>query len=90
MDKDTVITKKSGIMTADTSGNTVMLDIESGKYYDLGDTGGRIWELLSSPMTVHDLINTLTTEYGISSERCEKDTMPFLESLKKRGLIIEK
>lgn len=87
MDKKTVLTRKQGIMTADLNGSMVMMDIETGKYYNLGETGGRIWELLDSPLPVSVLIEKLTKEYCVSIERCEKDTIPFLISLVEQGLL---
>ena len=89
MDKNTILSRKSGIMTADMNGATVMMDIETGKYYNLGETGGRIWELLESPLSLNALIDALTKEYSVSVEQCEKDTVPFLASLVERGLLIE-
>lgn len=88
MDKNTILSRKSGIMTADMNGATVMMDIETGKYYNLGETGGRIWELLESPMSLDALLDALTKEYSVSVEQCEKDTVPFLASLVERGLLI--
>lgn len=90
MDKNTVLSRKSGIMTADMDGATVMMDIETGKYYNLGEIGGRIWELLETPMPVNDLINALTEEYDVSVEQCQADTVPFLVSLTERSLLITK
>lgn len=90
MDKNTVLSRKSGIMTADMDGATVMMDIETGKYYNLGEIGGRIWELLETPMSVNDLINALTEEYDVSVEQCQADTVPFLVSLTERSLLITK
>lgn len=87
MDKNTKLSRKSGIMTADMNGATVMMDIETGKYYNLGETGGRIWELLESPMSLSALLDALTKEYSVTIEQCEKDTVPFLASLVERGLL---
>lgn len=90
MDKNTILSRKPGLMTADMNGATVMMDIETGKYYNIGDIGGRIWELLDSPMSLSELIDVLTKEYSVSSEQCEKDMTPFLSSLLKRGLLLAK
>lgn len=87
MDKNTILSRKSGIMTADMNGATVMMDIETGKYYNLGESGGRIWELLESPMSLDILLDALTKEYSVTIEQCEKDTVPFLVSLVERGLL---
>lgn len=90
MDKNTILTRKDGIMTGDMNGDTVMMDIETGKYYNLGEVGGRIWELLEFPTSLGELLNALTAEYNVSAEQCESDTVPFLESLAGCGLIVTK
>lgn len=88
MNNNTVLTRRAGIMTADMNGSTVMMDIETGKYYNLGEIGGYIWELLESPMKITILIDKLTKEFNVSREQCEKDTIPFLNSLVERGLLL--
>lgn len=87
MDKKTILSRKEGIMTADMNGSTVMMDTETGKYYNLGDTGGAIWRLLESPLSMEALVEGLTKEYDVTAEQCEKDIMPFLTALINRGLL---
>lgn len=89
MTETTVLARKSQIMTADMNGSTVMMDIYSGKYYNLGQTGGRIWELLESPIAVGELVDALTREYSVSREQCLAETVPFLETLLERGLVMK-
>lgn len=89
MTETTVLARKSQIMTADMDGSTVMMDIATGKYYNLGQTGGRIWELLEEPMSVAALVDRLTGEYDVSRQQCLEQTLPFLRSLAERGLLTE-
>lgn len=87
MNTQMVLNRKAGIMTADMNGATVMLDIETGKYFNLGEVGGRIWELLDTPISVEALADTLMQEYEVSKEQCIRDIEPFLEKMLERGLI---
>lgn len=89
MNNQMVLNKKMGIMTADMNGATVMLDIESGKYFNLGEVGGRIWEILEQPTSVKDLVSTLVQEYDVTEEQCLEDIVPFLEKMLNRGLVVE-
>ena len=89
MTDTTVLSRRMGLMTADMNGSAVMMDIMSGKYYNLGEVGGRIWELLEEPMTVNVLVQKLTAEYDVSAEQCRADIAPFLGSLLDRGLLVE-
>lgn len=89
MTDTTVLSRRAGLMTADMNGSAVMMDIMTGKYYNLGSVGGRIWELLEEPMTVTALVGKLTAEYDVSPDRCRADIEPFLTKLLAQGLLLE-
>lgn len=89
MIEQTLLQRKLEIMTADMKGDMVMMDVETGKYYNLGDVGGRIWALLEQPITLGTLADRLTQEYAVSKEQCLKDIMPFVQALLERGLVRE-
>ena len=88
MNDTTVLSRRMGLMTADMNGSAVMMDIMSGKYYNLGEVGGRIWGLLEEPMTVNALVQKLTAEYDVSAAQCRADIEPFLNTLLDRGLLV--
>ena len=89
MTNNTILSRREGLMTADMNGSAVMMDIMTGKYYNLGEVGGRIWELLEEPATLSELIGKLTAEYDVSAEQCRTDILPFLDTLLERGLLLE-
>lgn len=89
MTDTTVLSRRAGLMTADMNGSAVMMDIMTGKYYNLGEVGGRIWELLEEPVTVGALVQKLTAEYDVSAEQCRADIEPFLNKLLSQGLLVE-
>lgn len=88
INNSTRLKRKSGLMTANMNGSAVMMDIATGKYYNLGETGGRIWALLETPATAMELIRKLTDEYDVTEEQCQQDIMPFLQQLTEKGLLI--
>ena len=85
----TILSRREGLMTADMNGSAVMMDIMTGKYYNLGQVGGRIWEILEEPMTVAALVEKLTDEYDVTAAQCRTDILPFLDTLLERGLLLE-
>ncbi len=89
MTNTTILSRREGLMTADMDGSAVMMDIMTGKYYNLGEIGGRIWELLEEPMTLAALVKKLTDEYDVSAAQCRADITPFLNTLLERGLLLE-
>ncbi|MEH7510936.1 lasso peptide biosynthesis PqqD family chaperone, partial [Priestia megaterium] len=44
-----VVTQSEGNIVSDMGNEKVMLNIENGKYYNLGEIGGDIWESISKP-----------------------------------------
>jgi|HigsolmetaAR204D_1030405.scaffolds.fasta_scaffold00005_20 hypothetical protein len=74
-------------LVSDMDGEKVMLSIRSGKYYNFGQTGGRIWELLDQPTTVHDLVSRLTEEYDVDRSVCERHVMSFIGQLLREELV---
>lgn len=83
---DTVEQGKGNIVS-DMGGEKVMLNISNSKYYNLGEVGGRIWDLIASPIVISELIPILIAEYQVEKEQCEEHVLSFLEHLLKEDLI---
>jgi hypothetical protein len=84
---NTVITRNAEIVTADMDSETVMMSIDTGKYYNLGKTGSIIWGMLETPLSVESLVNSLLDKYDVGREQCEKEVLSFLKDTYKEGLI---
>ncbi|WP_203287262.1 lasso peptide biosynthesis PqqD family chaperone [Metabacillus sp. cB07] len=82
------ICQVEGNIVSNMNGETVMLSIQNGKYYNFGETGGAIWDLLKKPISFSALIEALILQYQVDREECEKQVLSFLDSLKKENLII--
>lgn len=85
--KDALVVQSEGFLVSDMDGEKVMLSIENGKYYNLGRIGGRIWELISSPVTISNMVDQLVLEYEIEPELCEQQVRLFLKQLATEGLV---
>ncbi|PFA15696.1 PqqD family protein [Bacillus cereus] len=68
-------------------GEKVMLSVQKGKYYNLGEMGGEIWELIKEPISVTQLITTLLSNYDVERVNCEEQVLSFLECLFQENLI---
>lgn len=89
INEQTILVRKSGIMVADMDGSIVMMDIETGKYYNLGEVGGVIWDILEVPTSIENLAKKIITEYEVNYEQCLNDIFPFLQRLLGYGLLLE-
>lgn len=81
------IVQVPGNIISDMDGEKVMLSIKNGKYYNLGEVGGFIWECIQQPKSVRDVIEEVQTTYNVTFEQCEADIIPFLEMLSTESLI---
>lgn len=82
-----VVKQMEGTVVSEMDGEIVMLSIEKGKYYNLGDIGGKIWGLMENPVAVHQMVSMLIAEYNVEQAECEAHVVSFLKDLHKEGLI---
>jgi hypothetical protein len=69
-------------------GETLLLNLESGEYHGLNETGGRMLELMSGDSaTLRESIAKLAEEYGVEAAEIEPDLVDFCRSLAERGLL---
>jgi Coenzyme PQQ synthesis protein D (PqqD). len=87
LNSKSIIERKQNIMASDMDGDIVMMNIETGKYYNLGKIGGLIWNMTEYATSISDLVDKLTNEFDVTKEQCEKDILPFLEKMLEQKLI---
>ena len=68
---------------------TVLLGMGDGVYYGLDAVGTRLWALLATPRRVSQLVGTITEEFDVTAEQCERDVLALLDELAKRRLVRE-
>ena len=81
------IERTQSVLFSDLEGSTVMMDIDSGNYYELDKTSARIWSLLEAPQTLAELCRSLEREFEVDDETCRGDTSAFLLKLSELGLV---
>ncbi|WP_406944821.1 lasso peptide biosynthesis PqqD family chaperone [Halobacillus sp. SY10] len=82
-----IVQQKEGHIVSDMDGERVMLSIENGKYYNLGELGGEIWDKIEQPKHVSELIDDLLEVYEVERDVCEEQVQAFLEHLRDENLI---
>lgn len=66
---------------------TVVLNLQTGKYHGLNPTGGRMLEVLERSATIENAAQQLADEYGRELEALQSDLCEFCRDLLERGLI---
>ncbi len=81
------VVQNPGSIVSDMDGDMVMMNVDNGKYYNLGTIGGKIWGMIEYPKTVQHIIAELVMEYDVEQTQCEHQVITFLDHLLTEGLI---
>ncbi len=65
----------------------VLLELRSGTYYGLNDTGTYIFDQIKKGSSAATIANALVTEYEIEPEQAKRDVEAFLAELKSESLL---
>lgn len=66
---------------------TVLLDVERGRYYSLNDVGSRIWALVCEGVPFGEIVDRVCAEYDVSRERGERDADVLIRQLLAESLV---
>jgi hypothetical protein len=75
-----------GIVYRNVSGETVLLNLETGVYSGLDAVGSRVWELLVKEGSTEAAIRGLLEEFDVEEERLRADVDGFVRELSRQGL----
>ena len=84
---NTIINKNLEIDDTDLDGEKVMMNLDKGEYFMMNEVGSRIWEIISEPVNVKGIIDTLRSEYEVDEETCKDTVVEFLGRLNNADLI---
>jgi len=74
-------------MFRDLDGEAVLLELGTGRYFGLNETGTRMWHLLQEHGSVETAFQTLLNEYDVAEERLRQELMGFVGTLTAQRLL---
>jgi hypothetical protein len=75
------------VVYRDFMNETVVLNLESGKYHGLNPTAGRMLQVLDKGVSLRAAADLLAAEYGIAAEELAQDICALCRDLEARGLV---
>jgi hypothetical protein len=66
---------------------TVVLNLQTGKYHGVNPSGGKMLEALERHGTIEAAADALVDELEVSREELQQDLVEFCRRLEERGLI---
>jgi hypothetical protein len=75
------------VICRELSGETVLLNLESGVYYGLDAVGTRVWQLLMQGRTLGSVCETMIEEYDVAPDILRDDVARLVGELRERGIV---
>ena len=85
---ETVVRRGDTHVETEVANQTMMMNIDKGKYYALEGTAKLIWGQLETPTRVDDLIASMVEAYDVEPDQCRSDVMSFLNDLVENELVV--
>ena len=87
IEADTVFRPQENVLSTRLDEETILLDLKTGTYFGLNDTGFRIWSLLDGRRDVRSVWSAIAEEFDIPVEDAGRETRMFLAALGRLKLI---
>lgn len=89
MDLNSLVIRNENSVFCEIENQTVLLNVDAGKYHGFNEVASRIWQLIAEPIKVSQLCEVLGEEFEVTNEKCEEEVIRFLTKLNDANLISE-
>ena len=76
------------VSCAELDEGAILLNLNTKFYYNLNETGLKIWQSLGKISNVSEIAGKIVEEYEVDKERAVKSVKRILKELQKEGLVI--
>jgi hypothetical protein len=77
-----------GVLVRDLHGESVVLNLQTEKYFGLDEVGTRMWEVLTTADTIQAAYETLLVEYEVEPNLLRADMEKLISELVEHGLLV--
>lgn len=68
-------------------GETVLLQLDAGRYYGLDEVGTRLWQLMIERRRLEDVVEAALSEFDVTRDQLEMDVLRLAGELVERRLL---
>lgn len=89
MELSDVVSACDDVVAREVAGEAVLLNLASGTYFGLNDTGSMIWQMIDeSSASLEEICDAIEEEYDVEREDIERDVLALVEELVEHGLLM--
>jgi hypothetical protein len=75
----TVVSRRREAHSAEIGAEIILMSVQNGKYYGMGETGSDIWRRIEQPVRVDRLCSALSVAYAGDPATIARDVIEFLD-----------
>jgi hypothetical protein len=83
-----IVSRKPTLIAADVADEAILLDVDSGYFFQLNKTAARIWGLVEQPLPVAELCGEMGKAFAVDPAECRSDVIAFVADMRDRGLLV--
>jgi hypothetical protein len=80
--------KNPSVVCTELDDGAVLLDLDTKYYYNLNETGLRIWQIMEESQDLTEIADKLSNEYEVDIEKAKSSVLKLVGDLEKDGLIM--
>lgn len=86
---ETILKRSEGTLSTEADDESVLMSIETGKYYTLDPVGSAVWRLLADPTTFSELTERLADCFEGDLDQILSESEAYLKELAARNLVVQ-
>ncbi len=87
-DRSITYRKNPSVVFTELDDGAVLLNLDTKYYYNLNETGLRIWQIMEESQDLTEIADKLSNEYEVEEERAMASVAKLMKDLEKDGLIV--
>jgi len=85
---NTILHKSENQVSCELDGETVLLDLDSGRYFAMDTVAADIWARLEQPQSIAQLVTELSDAYDCKGADVEADVQAYIKQLVDRNMLL--
>ncbi len=77
----------SHVLVQQIAGESLLLNLQSERYFGLDEVGTRIWNLVTTSNSIQSAYEVLLDEYEVDAEKLRRDVQSLVGNLVENGLL---
>jgi hypothetical protein len=87
MNENTIVHLIKPLDVTDLSGEKVMIDFSTGKYFLLKGAANEIWDMIKNDISVAAIRDNLLEIYDVDKDTCLNSVINFLKQIRENGFV---